>query len=785
MNMMGWIISIIYTISYAFFGILISCAVFKKMAGLKKIWFGLTFGLFGMTWMPSLFSFITGQFSILTHILGLVSFLSVALACFFINKKKVVPRCAVFKSDLCVIWLLPLLLLGVKLFSTHILEIKADGLYVGQTTYGDLAMHLGFISSLGAQGVFPPQYSIFPGHAINYPFLCEVSASSLYLFGADLRAAYLISALYAYLLVILGVFFLFKTWLKKNSRSILATYLFFIGGGFGFAYFLNNVNSPSFIGSLLNSSYSTNLSQLLDGYYTTPTNLPDLGLRWVNPIVDMLIPQRATLFGWAFLFPCLTLLYDYMFLRKKTAIVPLAILAAGLPLIHTHSFLALGIISGVYCLYDLISDYQKVRLRYWALYAGIVILLAGPQLFGFTFRQVSESSMVKLHFNWANEKDSWFWFYVKNWGVLFLLLLPGMLLLAKKDRIIMSGPLALWGISEIVIFQPNTYDNNKLIFVFFAYLCGLCAKLLGCITHKLQIKFREKDVYANSSSGIMFTVALLIVFFTFIPALSSRSPVFMGTLKQSNLATLLLLGFVYTYISIRFAYLAVKYQRDILVLPLPLTGLAFCSTILILLLEQSDSLVVQVDKKIALLLRILECFMLILAFLFLVKYKPQKGEKSSAFGYAFYRIAGAVLVCALFLSGSMTIAREWVSTYQVFSNTDIKAADFIKENTDPDSVFLTSYSWHLNTVSVLTGRNIVCGPDLYLYYHGIDTSERKSDVDLMFGDPTNYPDLFEKYQVSYIYIGPDERYSYSIDHAFFKENCEKIYEENGITIYRR
>ena len=193
---------------------------------------------------------------------------------------------------------------------------------MGQTTYGDLAMHLGFISSLAEQGFFPPEYSIFPGHTVNYPFLCEVPSASLFQFGSSLRWAYLLPALYAYALVILGVYFAFQAWLKRADRARFATYLFFIGGGFGFIYFFDRLNGASTVGALIGeSSYANNLAYLLNDFYVTPTNLPRIGLRWVNPIVDMLIPQRATLFGWAFLFPCLYLLIRFAFENRKAAFV--------------------------------------------------------------------------------------------------------------------------------------------------------------------------------------------------------------------------------------------------------------------------------------------------------------------------------------------------------------------------------------------------------------------------------------------------------------------------------
>ena len=131
----------------------------------------------------------------------------------------------------------------------------------------------------------------------------------------------------------------------------------------------------------------------------------------------------------------------------------------------------------------------------------------------------------------------------------------------------------------------------------------------------------------------------------------------------------------------------------------------------------------------------------------------------------------------------MTILREWGSSYRVFSNADIDAAEYIREVTDPHDVFLTDDSWHLNPVSVLTGRSIVCGPDLFLYYHGIDTSERKEDVAAMFEDPADSQDLFQKYQVRYVFIGSSERAGFNIDYDYFDKNGTLLYDVNGIRIY--
>ena len=627
------ILSILYLLFYALAGVQVGRCLFKSESFPRRLWLGLAVGLFGAIWMPSLFSFVLG-FGTLSHVLGAVLMAALALLCLLLKKKAPQTAAKEYRQHLPLLWLLPLLVIGAYLFSTHILEPKADGWYVGQTTYGDLAMHLGFISSMAEQGFFPPEYSIFPGHTVNYPFLCEVPSASLFQFGANLRWAYLLPALYAYALVILGVYFTFRAWLKGENRARLATYLFFIGGGFGFIYFFDRLGGASTVGALIGESgYPNNLTYLLNDFYVTPTNLPRIGLRWVNPIVDMLIPQRATLFGWAFLFPCLYLLLRFTFEKRREALAPLILFAGGLPLIHTHSFLALGIISAVYCIEDLIRQFTKQRLMEWAGYGIIVVLLAAPQLFGFAFQQASESGMVRLHFNWANEVDSFLWFYIKNLGWLFILLPFALLLLSKKDRRIARGFLVLWLVSEVVIFQPNIYDNNKLLFAWFFCLCALTAKLLGVLSHRLSCKLAvspQGRVSALSLLGASAAVLGCIVYLTTFAHLSGGAV----ALPAIGVYTeLFLLAFI-LFLSIQLWRVHASRETD--GWALLLFGLSACVGLylLIRLLRESRSSSLTVSLPIALLLGMIG---LVFVLLFLSLCAKGRGDAISGWQYAVYR----------------------------------------------------------------------------------------------------------------------------------------------------
>lgn len=117
--------------------------------------------------------------------------------------------------------------------------------------------------------------------------------------------------------------------LGSAGKACLAFWLFFMGSGFGFVYFLGS--AEAFAG-------------IFTGFYTTPTNYTAENIVWVNPIVDLLIPQRATLFGWCVLFPALYLVWRFCMEEETRLWRYLALLVLPLPLMHTHSALALVLI---------------------------------------------------------------------------------------------------------------------------------------------------------------------------------------------------------------------------------------------------------------------------------------------------------------------------------------------------------------------------------------------------------------------------------------------------------
>ncbi len=683
-----------YFIYFQIAGIATAAFLLKREKLFTKIIIGLATGSLLLMWLPAIFSFFF-DFTVLSHICAALSVLPVLIFC--LRKADISDFSAsnivssAKQNLLMTILFAATFILWCYLLHTHTIRpTDYAGLYTGQSTYGDMCMHLGFITSIAEQGVFPPYYSLFPKTKLAYPFLNAAISSSIYIWGASLRWAYILPMLTAFIQIMGSIYILADTILASRAKSVL-TYIFYIfNGGLGFVYFTGLVERCSLC-----------FPDIFSGYYTTPTNLVDFNIRWANVIADIFIPQRASLFGYAMLFPCIWLLHQAVWSGKKRYFIYAGIFAAALPMVHTHSFLGIGLISaawlllylhrrcsvnkkwyGAYALaafviamcltqyinkniglspavfmsigisgicgcilygifllirYIKSSGYKKL-LSTWGGYLLCVVLLGIPQLLFWTFGQVSEGGFLRGHFNWGNLGDFYPWFYIKNLGIPLIFIIGVICRGGKKSSHLILPAAVIWFVAEFIMFTPNTYDNNKLLYIAYLLLCIAAADF-------------AVDLYE--------------------------------------------------------------------------------------------------------------------------KYKTVKGGKITAVIIVFLSVFSAVL----------TLGREVVSDYQIFSQPHLEAARYIISNTEAEDVFLTN-NRHNNEVAALTGRNIVCGSDIYLYFHGIDTSQRKDDLVLMYEQPFENRQLFEKYDVSYVMISSWERGNYNVDENYFENSFEKVFSKDGVDLYK-
>lgn len=393
----------------------------------------------------------------------------------------------------------PLLAVTFYLLYTHVLHEVSGAYHTGQSCYGDMAMHLGFIKNIAVTGKFPPNYPLLGGeHRFGYPFLCESVSSVFLLAGADLRTAYLLPMLAAFVSVYGMVWQLARRVLGSAAKACLTFWLFLMGSGFGFVRFLGS--REAFV-------------SIFTGFYTTPTNDVTHNVLWVNPVVDLLIPQRATLFGWSILLPALYLLWRFCFESQHRLWLPMALLVLPLPLLHTHSALALVLVCLVCGVYTLAAQpHTREVLLPWLGLAAVCGAAWLWQMWGTVFAQsVDGQNMLRLHFNWVNNQngqltDHYFWFYIKNIGLVYLLLIPAFLHANPKQRWFYGGGLLILAVAECVVFQPNLYDNNKLLFIWHLLGCLLASGFLWDAAARLPMAARVTALAACCFLGTFGSV---------------------------------------------------------------------------------------------------------------------------------------------------------------------------------------------------------------------------------------------------------------------------------------
>ena len=131
----------------------------------------------------------------------------------------------------------------------------------------------------------------------------------------------------------------------------------------------------------------------------------------------------------------------------------------------------------------------KAALGPWLAFAGLAAAAWLPQVLTQVLPATQEGvGFLRWHFNWANEGDGYFWFYIKNIGLVYLLLVPAFLWAGRSLRWMYGGGLLILLVSELVVFQPNNYDNNKLLFVWHLLGCILVANLLVDLARRVDKK---------------------------------------------------------------------------------------------------------------------------------------------------------------------------------------------------------------------------------------------------------------------------------------------------------
>ena len=391
-----------------------------------------------------------------------------------------------------------------------------EGIFTGLlNNFGDLPFHISVITSFSYGNNFPPQDPTYAGVHFTYPFLTDFVSAIFVRCGADLRQSMFLEN-FVVAVAFVGVM---HRWagelLRDKLAAVITPIIVLLNGGFGWIMLWEKISQP-------------NAGGLWGALHDLPpsfTIIPDTTWRWGNALSTLLIPQRGFLLG----LPLAVIVFTQWWLavnpnprvtkagnedgtrskRRKSkkrkqdrlhqstnvnldqtyaSAVPLSMrrmIAAGivaglLPLVHAHSFVVVMAVGAVIAL-------LQQRWRDWITFAVVASIVALPQMWWSTHNSaVDAKKFFEWHLGWDHGEQSIFWFWLKNTGVFFPLMIAAILwrrdgqpLVSRKLLIFTLPFLLCFIVPNMMKMAPWIWDNVKVLFYWWLATAPLVALLIA------------------------------------------------------------------------------------------------------------------------------------------------------------------------------------------------------------------------------------------------------------------------------------------------------------------
>ena len=235
--------------------------------------YGVVVGLGLYTWIVYLFSLLLGLSgkSIYISIGLLIAFCSAVLTIrwvylkekilsetreikddFFLNKVSYFVHIAVFSFFTTIFW---------RLFYRTIIW-KEDGLYIGlPNNYGDLPLHLAYITSFVWGNNIPPQDPAFAGVKLTYPILSDFLSAIFLKLGLDFRDILFLPGLLLTVALYSVLYYFTYRLTKRRLAAIVAPFIFFLQAVW-FYYFFQDLQIHKIVYGHFSCTYPEILPRL-------------------------------------------------------------------------------------------------------------------------------------------------------------------------------------------------------------------------------------------------------------------------------------------------------------------------------------------------------------------------------------------------------------------------------------------------------------------------------------------------------------------------------------------
>lgn len=339
---------------------------------------------------------------------------------YFIDKFQVPP---ITKKELLIfITVSPLILFQF----VYLCFYSEQSWFIGDPfNYGDLSFHIGLINYFSRGGLYWPDNFIFANHILKYPALVDHFSAVMSLLGISLRSGF-------FLVGLLSTFLTYFLLLRLGGYFLV--FAFFFGSGlYQWADLLQ--------GSLFKVYETVDFKSLLLSVF-----IPQRGFQWAIPLGLFLIFK-------------LKKFHETGRLQKKEFIV-ISILWATLAMVHVHTFF-------VFSFLILIFFILNKKYRQWVETSLLAFILSLPYWWMVFSHNQDATAFLHLDWFWTwNKTENLFFYFIKNWSLLFLLLfyfLKEVRQLQGFLKIIFYFGLGLFFFAQFIILAPWNWDNIKIL----------------------------------------------------------------------------------------------------------------------------------------------------------------------------------------------------------------------------------------------------------------------------------------------------------------------------------
>ena len=480
---------IIFLLISSGFGYAISCQ-FKFIDRLyAKIAFSIIVGLTSSTWLIFIASFALGSFSNSSILIVLVFLLAIQTILFWkSNSTKYIPEKVKIDYSVAVVLLIFIIFLSFNI-GTILINDGNENLCIMEDAWADHAFHIHLITSFAYIEDFSPPYPVMVNTKLTYPFIMDFLSAIFLKLGLCLRNAIIIPNIFlSFALTGIICFFTEKI---TNDKVIpgFALILFFLNGNFGFFYLLQDAMKDP---------------MLLFNPQLDYTHLEEKSIHFENMIEHFFISQRAFIFGLSIAVLIFLLLFRQLKLKEhnsKKELFLAGTLTGLLPFIYAHSFFVAGFAG--FCTF-LFKPGKK-----WIYFFIPLILFSLPQIL--LISQQARTDYIGLQLGWAleNYNKNVFeigYFWLANIGFPLILALFGFYFADKRLKQFYIPFIMLFIMANIIKFQPNPWDNNKILVHWFL------------LTVILAAFFLKKLVLRGKITKI---IALILVFLSIFSGVST------------------------------------------------------------------------------------------------------------------------------------------------------------------------------------------------------------------------------------------------------------------------